>query len=145
MPDIRHVAFTVPGEPGSKGRPRFVRATGHTYTPAKTVNYENRVLGAYLQAVGTGGLPHDGPVDLTVSAHFGIPPSWSKRKRDAALDGALPCTHRKDLDNIVKAITDALNTVAYVDDRQIVRTTSRKHYGHVPCVNVDLILIPPWE
>jgi ParB-like chromosome segregation protein Spo0J len=34
------IAFHVPGEPVAKGRPRFVRATGRTFTPAKTASYE---------------------------------------------------------------------------------------------------------
>ena len=34
--------LTIPGEPVGKGRPRFTK-NGHSFTPEKTVNYENLV------------------------------------------------------------------------------------------------------
>ena len=37
------VTFTVPGIPVGKGRPRFMK-NGHTYTPQKTREYENKVV-----------------------------------------------------------------------------------------------------
>ena len=37
------VEFTVPGIPVGKGRPRFMK-NGHTYTPQKTRDYEDKVV-----------------------------------------------------------------------------------------------------
>ena len=37
------VTFTVPGIPVGKGRPRFMK-NGHTYTPQKTRDYEDKVV-----------------------------------------------------------------------------------------------------
>ena len=38
------VKITIPGKPTPKGRPRFSRKTGRTYTPAVTGSYEKLVI-----------------------------------------------------------------------------------------------------
>ena len=45
------VDFTVYGNPQGKGRPRFARRGSyvHTYTPEKTVAYEEEIQTAYLR------------------------------------------------------------------------------------------------
>lgn len=40
------IRFSVPGKPLGKGRPRFSRASGRAFTPAKTVSYEGKARGA---------------------------------------------------------------------------------------------------
>ena len=45
-------------------------------------------------------------------------------------------TVKPDLDNLDKAVMDALNKVAYKDDSQIVAKVSKKHYAEVPTVKV---------
>lgn len=74
----------------------------------------------------------DGPVTLTATFVFEIPKSWSKRKRKDAALGLVPMTARPDIDNLGKLIKDALNTVVYQDDKQIVRTDLCKKYGPDP-------------
>lgn len=46
----RKIDFIIDGEPQGKARPRFVRSTGHTYTPQNTKNYEAAVAWAYKAA-----------------------------------------------------------------------------------------------
>ncbi|MTP71304.1 RusA family crossover junction endodeoxyribonuclease, partial [Turicibacter sanguinis] len=43
-----------------------------------------------------------------------------------------------DNDNIAKSVLDALNGLAYVDDKQIVELKVRKYYGAEPYVHVKL-------
>ncbi len=53
------VEFTVPGVPVGKGRPRFMK-NGHTYTPQKTRDYENKVVQCWKSQSGKGfadGIP----------------------------------------------------------------------------------------
>lgn len=40
--------------------------------------------------------------------------------------------------NILKVLCDALNTIAYKDDSQIVEITVRKFYGEEPRVHVGI-------
>lgn len=127
--------FTIHGEPVGKGRPRFTR-TGHTYTPEKTREYERRV--AQLYRVTGGKSLGAAPVSLAVTAYFAVPKSASKKTKAAMLSGETACMKKPDADNILKCIADALNGVAYDDDKQIVQTTFSKHWSEAPRVEVEV-------
>ena len=138
-------SFTVPGEPVAKGRARaFVRAgrVAH-YTPEKTGNYEARVS-TFAQQAMSGAKPFAGAVALSVVARFSIPASWSKKRRQAAMDGLEYVTKRPDLDNVVKAIKDGMNGIAWLDDSQVVRLMDcRKVYAEQPGVDVIVAGLEP--
>lgn len=125
------LAFSLPGAPKGKGRPRFVRATGRTYSPADTVSYENAIKFAAHQAMGARPLI-DKAVELRVTAVFPIPASWPKRKWADAVAGVISPTVKPDCDNVIKSVADALNGVVWHDDKQIVRATIWKKYGEKP-------------
>ncbi len=127
------IAFTVPGNPIAKGRPRFVRATGRTFTPAKTMNYEGVVAGCAAQAMGARD-PFEGPLRVTIRATFLVPQSWSqKRKREAVWK-----TSKPDVENVTKACLDAMNAIVYRDDSQIVELTAQKKYGPIAGLTVSV-------
>lgn len=128
--------FKVPGEPVGKGRPRFVRATGRTYTPEKTERYENLVKLAFIKEY-PDAVPLEGPLAVTMIANFSIPKSWSKKKQALAIAGVLRPTKKPDTDNIAK-IKDALNGIAWVDDAQVVEESISKNYTEVP--NLTIII-----
>ena len=68
-----------------------------------------------------------------------IPVSWTKAKRADALAGLVMPTGRPDLDNLVKALTDACNGIVWRDDAQIVRLMAEKRYGEQPGAVVSVI------
>lgn len=115
------VRITIPGKPVGKGRPRF--GNGFTYTPKKTVDYENLVQFAWMQ---TGAEKLTGAITASIIAHFPIPKSTSKKKR-AEIDGK-SYTGKPDCDNIAKIILDALNGIAFDDDSQVSFLHVRKLY-----------------
>lgn len=129
--------FTVPGAPKGKARPRVTRS-GHAFTPAKTVVYENSVR-LHFSEKYPDHIPLEGPIIATIDAAFPIPKSWSKKKRDSALNGWIRPTVKPDTDNIAKSILDSLNTIAYRDDSQIVGLCVQKVYGLQPGVRVRLM------
>jgi Holliday junction resolvase RusA-like endonuclease len=45
---------------------------------------------------------------------------------------------RPDLDNVIKAIADGSNKIAFHDDSQICRIIAEKHYSETPRVEVKL-------
>jgi Holliday junction resolvase RusA-like endonuclease len=47
-----------------------------------------------------------------------------------------------DLDNIEKAVLDALNGVAYVDDKQIFRKYTEKSWAETPEIEVWIYEMP---
>ena len=127
------IAFTVPGEPVAKGRPRFVRATGRAFTPKKTETYEG-IVADHAARVMDGREAFEGPLRLTVRAVYLIPQSWSAKKKRAAFWK----TSKPDADNLAKVVKDALNKIAYRDDAQIVELTVQKKYGPIAGLTVSV-------
>lgn len=67
-----------------------------------------------------------------------VPSSWPKTKKAQALAGTIRPTTKPDQDNVLKAIFDGLNGVAWRDDVQVVDITSRKRYAPLPGVYVEI-------
>lgn len=134
------VKFEVLGVPVGKGRPKFSTVNGHAvaYTPAKTVNYETLVQLAYQQQIGSFMFDKNKPLRAVIRAFFPIPKSTSKKKREQMRDLRILHTKRPDVDNIVKAVLDALNGVAYYDDSQVAEVLISKAYAEVPKVMIEL-------
>lgn len=134
------VHIRLAGVPVGKGRARFVRATGHAFTPQKTRNYESALRVAAGEAMN-GRPPIEGPLCVEVIAAFPVGASWSRRKKEAALVGALRPTGKPDADNLLKAL-DALNQIVFRDDAQIVEASVSKTYSDVPGLSV---IVTPLE
>lgn len=135
------VKFEVLGVPVGKGRPRFSTQGGfvRAITPEKTANYETLVKLAYRQECGEiEPYERDIPLAAYITAYFPIPKSASKKKREEMLCGRVMHTHKPDCDNIVKAILDALNGIAYYDDSQIAQIHVGKYYSDQPRVEITI-------
>lgn len=120
------ITFTIPGKPFAKQRPRFSRRSGHAFTPGETVSFERQVGIIASQRFSE---PLSGPVLIQICAVFSPPASASKKRRNDMLDRCH--TQKPDLDNIVKAITDGLNRIAFADDSQIAAIHATKKWGEV--------------
>ena len=131
------IAFTVNGPAVPKQRPRM--GGRRAYTPKKTKDYECKVRAAFSDAYH-GGIPvyaENTPVRAVIEVIQGVPQSWSKKKREAALQNHVAPTSRNgDLDNIAKSILDALNECVYHDDAQVTTLLITKRYGSQPCAIV---------
>lgn len=134
------VKFTVLGEPRGKGRPRFSRHGQfvRTYTPDKTVSYENLIKTEYRRQCGDTFFPQGTPVDVRITAYYGIANSVSKKKRKAMLDHLIRPTKKVDVDNLVKCYMDAANGVIFKDDVQVVDLQVRKFFSEHPRVVVTI-------
>lgn len=119
--------FIVDGRPQGKQRPRFSRISKTVYTPNKTAKYEKQIAKAYAE-FGGKCIPADCYVSVIVSAFFPVPKSYSKKKRQACIDGDIRPDKKPDMDNILKVVLDGLNSVAYEDDKQVVELIGRKYY-----------------
>ena len=127
--------FTVEGEPRGKARPRSGRYS--VYDPPQNREWEKKIRDAYLEARGMAD-PTDEPVWVVVKAIFSIP-QWAKRKKlpDKIQLGDV-YQGKPDCDNIVKSVLDALNKVAYIDDKQVYYESCERMYGAQPklCVTI---------
>lgn len=128
--------ITVDGEPVGKGRPRFCRRGDYvqTYTPTKTQAYESRIKAAYL----LDGHVMQGPVKICITAYYQIPKSVSKAKRQDMLDGKILPQKKPDVDNVAKIVLDALNQVAYQDDKQVAELHVYRYYSDCPRVEIEI-------
>lgn len=133
------VFLIIEGEPVGKGRPRAFRAGKgiRMFTPGKTKDYEQVVRDEAISAMH-GRPPIVGPVELRLSLVCSVPASWSKAKRAQALAGEVVPTKKPDIDNVVKAICDAFNTVVWHDDVQVVDLVVRKRFGADPHVEATV-------
>lgn len=134
------IQFTIPGEPRGKGRPRFRKQNGcnyvKPYTPEETANYENLIKVMYANTVGNAKL--EGPLMVIIVAYFAIPQSKSKRVKEEMRSGEVLPTVKFDVDNITKVVLDALNKIAFDDDKQVTRLVVDKRYSDIPEVRVSI-------
>lgn len=131
---MKTFTFFVEGRPKGKGRPRMARRTGHVYTPASTKAYESEIRQAFLRQGGEtfAGLP----VMVEIEASYPMPKSWSKRKREEAR--GTYCGNKPDLDNLEKAILDALNGLAWDDDKAVVILIANKRWEDTGGVEITI-------
>lgn len=135
-------SFTIPGEPKGKARARsFAKKLGSgkiisgNYTPEKTRNYEAFIKQSFLSAFPFYQ-PIAGAVRIKIRVDFAIPKSTSKKDRAAMLANEKRPTKKPDIKNVQASIEDALNTIAYCDDSQIVSVVADKWYSEIPQVLV---------
>ena len=135
-------SFTILGEPTGKGRPKFSTQGGfiRAVTPKATINYETLVQMEYEAQCKGVFFPKEAAIGMRVTAYKPIPKSTSKKKLAQMLSDAIRPGKKPDWDNIGKIICDALNTVAFVDDTQIVDGRVIKKYSDQPRVEVEI-----WE
>lgn len=136
MQHDRKMKLIIPGKPMGKQRPRVLKS-GITYTPKETANYEVYIKQLFATEYKMHK-PKEGPLIMRITAYFPIPQSTSKSKKVAMERGDIRPTKKPDIDNIIKIIADALNGLAYLDDKQIVSCTVEKYYSSVPSVHVEL-------
>ena len=137
-PSATEVIFMIPGEPKGKGRPRFARVGNYvkTYTPEATAVYENLIKICYQKEHGPR-FAREKQLKLSVWIYMKIPESASEKKKRQMMAGEIRPTKRPDADNVLKAILDGLNDVAYHDDAQIVDVDVHRYYSITPhCVVV---------
>ena len=132
--------FIVEGNPQGKARPRYSSKSGTVYTPSKTKRYEQAIRKAFTDKLyeELEDYDPDGYISIKVSAYFPIPKSWNKAKKAGALAGDIYPTSKPDIDNILKAVLDGLNGVAYEDDKQVVRIVATKRYAEHGFLNIEI-------
>jgi len=133
------ITLTIPGEPKGKQRPRFFKKGKFqgTYTPKKTINYE-----AYIKELFAIKYPNFIPLDSALTIHIWagllIPKSTSKKKEGMMKMGIIKPTKAPDVDNLLKAVLDALEKLAYKNDSQIVRAVIDKDYSERPRLEMTI-------
>lgn len=125
--------ITIPGKPKAKDRPIFFN--GHAYTSKSTRAYEKKVKSIWKDKTS---ITFHGAVDVSITAYYQIPKSTSKVAKEMMLEGIRLPGKKPDADNIGKIIMDALNGLAYDDDKQVVDLHVSKRYAEEAHVDVEV-------
>lgn len=124
-------------EPVPKGRPRF-HVQGRrviTFTPQKTHMFEQTIAFEYAQKCKEV-FDRKTPIDVSIVFGLPIPKTTTKTRRREMESGQMRHIKKPDVDNLVKAVLDALNGIAYEDDAQIVSIVASKKYSAEPFVEI---------
>jgi Holliday junction resolvase RusA-like endonuclease len=130
------IELAIVGNPVPQGRPRFARVGKfvRTYDPKESAAWKDSIK---LQAIS---LLRDnyadwqlisGPVNLNCEFYINRPASVSVKKRPEP-------TVKPDLDNLLKAVKDALKGIVWVDDSQVTRLSAMKIYSGTPGVRIAI-------
>jgi Holliday junction resolvase RusA-like endonuclease len=98
---------------------------GRAYVPKGHAVHPYRQAVA-LAAKAAGCEPHAEPVNVVIDLVFARPKSHLLK---SGVRKGAPAMPRCDLDNCAKAVLDALNGIAWVDDSQVSRLVVEKSYG----------------
>lgn len=132
------IKFTIPIEPVGQMRARHTSAGkfSRTYKAKQQQSAENRLLAFAVEH--RPAEPMDGPLEVRIDAYMPIPKSFSRMKRQMAMDGELRPTKRPDADNIAKHLLDCFNGIFWTDDKNIVGLMVRKFYSDTPRWEVEI-------
>jgi Holliday junction resolvase RusA-like endonuclease len=122
------IKFVINARPQPKERPYSI-GRGKRRTPDRTVSFELTVAMEFRRQYPFHEIL-TGPVGMSVDIQF---------KRPKTVKKGYWHTSPGDATNIVKAIEDGLNRVAYVDDRQVADVYAKKHWG-----DCDSIVVSIW-
>jgi Holliday junction resolvase RusA-like endonuclease len=118
-------------DPVAKGRPRFGK--GFTYTPKKTKEFEKSAQALMRKQFWMQ--PLEGPIRMAIVFNFPRP----AKPKDKSWHIVRP-----DLDNLIKAVSDAGNGILYSDDSQVCELYACKKYvdqGRSPHISLTISVI----
>lgn len=125
------ITITIPGNPIPLQRHRHNGKI--SYNPQKKLQ-EQIYWTARAQmpptTLNTPQPPYDTPLEVTMTFHMPIPPSYSRKKRELLPN--TPHHHKPDLSNLVKFYEDALEGCCWTNDSIISTLTTTKLYSELP-------------
>lgn len=127
MREFKTLLFNIPGNPKSKGRPRFYMR--RAYTPATTKKEQRRLREAIRKQIEEHpdyqlNYPVDKPVSIDLIYHIKRPQSLNLKR---CPDKLIPHSKRPDVDNLAKLTIDAMDEIL-VDDALIIKLCLAKFY-----------------
>lgn len=136
---MKKAEFTLYGKVIGKGRPRFTTVNGrvHTYTPPETKAYEEAIQQAYKVQCGDRFF-YDVAIKVDIAVRIAPPKATNKGKYADMMCGAIKPTKKPDCDNVAKIVLDALNHVAYTDDKYVVYVSVIKEYAERDGITVTI-------
>ena len=116
--------------------------TGQKYLDASVIKYRKAIRNmAIAQMRNQKAEKIEGAVNMNIVYAFRRPQSLSKKERNE-IDGGktVPKTTKPDIDNLTKAILDALNGIVWKDDAQVTQINIQKIWSAKDQIEVEI-----WE
>ena len=136
MAQTGSVQFFAPGIPRGQPRPRAVHVNGRTHM------YDPGTAGEWKMAIALGAArivppqPFRGPLSVDISFRFPRPKHRGSRR-------CVPHDRKPDIDNLAKAVLDALTDIRmWHDDSQVFSLSARKVYcdaGSTPGAEITIM------
>jgi Holliday junction resolvase RusA-like endonuclease len=129
-----NISFQIPISPRGKERPRISTRGGfpRNYNSKKQNIYENKMAALIMQH--RPEKPSENAIMIDIIAYIQVPKTKLKKWQKYHT----PCLTKPDLDNIYKNITDLMNGVFYIDDKQIIRAIIEKKYSDNPRWEINI-------
>jgi len=116
--------------------------TGQKYLDASVIKYRKAIRNmAILQMRKQKAEKIEGAVNMNIVYSFRRPKSLNKKERNEIDSGkTVPKTTKPDIDNLTKAILDALNGIVWKDDAQVTQINIQKIWSAKDQIEVEI-----WE
>lgn len=129
---MKRLDFSVFGDPKGQPRARACIRGRHAgmYDPGTADAWKFAVRAAAIEAAGKGWTPIEGPVRLKLMFWFRRPKAHFNSKGEKKDSAPVWSVGKPDLDNLAKAVMDALtNAGVWLDDKQVASLEIEKLYG----------------
>jgi len=116
--------------------------TGNKYLDASVIKYRKAIRNMAISQMRNQKAERiEGAVNMNIIYAFRRPKSLSKKERNE-IDGGknIPKTTKPDIDNLTKAILDALNGIVWKDDAQVTQINIQKVWSAKDQIEVEI-----WE
>ena len=125
--------YKLAGDPIALQRPRVLRS-GYTYNPQAQEQEEARIQ---LRLQHHSSCPILTPLSISITFFMPIPKSTPKKKRSKLVSS--PHSKRPDIDNLIKFVLDAANSIIFYDDSLVYSVTAQKIYDTIPRTEFTII------
>ena len=128
--------------PIPQSRPRFDSRNKRAYEKSNIKSYKQRI-GYIARKEFKKPIERDTPLEINMKFYMPIPKYLSKVKKNRlTLEKEVKhVTKKPDLDNLLKAVLDGLNGIAYFDDGQVVKLSVEKVYSFNPRMEIEILAL----
>lgn len=120
---MKRISFSVPCEPVPQPRAKVSTRGGFARAYVDSKNPSHALKQAIREAFT--GEKMQGPIACDLEFRFARPKSHTRKQRECGWH-----TGRVDIDNLQKLVFDALNGIAYDDDKQIAYVAAYKRWAY---------------
>ena len=120
------IKFSVPTLPVPFMRTGFNEVRRYNY--ARYTNYKE-IVGLVARRAMNGRAPFEGAIKVTAG--------FFKHKPQPRKGSKPQVTFSGDVDNLLKAVLDAMNGICYVDDRNVTKVVAEKIFGE-PHITIEV-------